>query len=108
MSTFFLRANRALLMGGLFCACLPAQIQLAVTLSPPSLQVNESGRLLISLTNANAGADTPVRSGDVLRLYLALGDATIRSVDLTLGGRTFRDGDWVVDNSAGTNPVTLV
>src|SRR5258706_4586792 len=101
---------RILLAGVATCGFLAAQIQLSVTTSPSSLQINESSRLLISLTNTNAGANTTVRHGDVLRLYLGLGDAAVVSVDgnLLLGGRGFKDGDWTVDASAGTKPITLV
>src|SRR5688572_22653453 len=108
--TLFLRVNRVVLVVGVFCTLLSAQIQLQTTLTPSSLQVNESGRLLISLTNANPNANTTVHNGDVLRLYLPLWDANILSVGgtLTFGGRAFHVGDWVVDTSGGTNPVTLV
>jgi hypothetical protein len=102
--------NRILLVGIVSCGCLAAQIQLAVATSPSSLQINESARLLISLTNTNPLANTTVHDGDLLRFYFALGDATVLSADtkLVLGGRGFRDGDWAVDTSAGTNPITLV
>src|ERR1035441_7348638 len=101
---------RILLIGVAISGCLAAQIQLSVTTSPSSLQINESRRLLITMTNTNPGANTPVHRGDVLRLYLGLGDATVVSVDaaIVFGGRGFRDGDWAVDVSAGTNPITLV
>ena len=101
---------RLLLVGVAICGCLAAQVQLSVTTSPSSLQIDESSRLLITMTNTNPGANTPVHRGDVLRLYLGLGDATVVSVDaaIVFGGRGFRDGDWAVDVSAGTNPVTLV
>ena len=100
---------RILLIGVAISGCLAAQIQLSVTTSPSSLQINESSRLLISVTNTNPGANTPVQRGDVLRFYLGLGDAGIVSADghPVLGGRGFRDGDWAVDAST-TNPVTLV
>jgi Collagen triple helix repeat (20 copies) len=100
---------RILIIGVAISGCLAAQIQLSVTTSPPSLQINESSRLLISVTNTNPGANTPVQRGDVLRFYLGLGDAGIVSADghPVLGGRGFRDGDWAVDAST-TNPVTLI
>jgi hypothetical protein len=50
--------NRILLVGIVSCGCLAAQIQLAVATSPSSLQINESARLLISLTNTNPLANT--------------------------------------------------
>src|ERR1051326_3669389 len=92
------------------CGFLAAQIQLSVTTSPSSLQINESTRLLVSLTNTNASANTAVHHGDVLRLYFSLGDASVLSSDanLVFSGRVFRDGDWTVDASTGTNPITLV
>src|SRR5258706_10238439 len=98
---------RILIVGVGISGCLAAQIQLSVTTSPSSIQINETGRLLITLTNTNPGANTPVHRGDVLRLYLALGDATVVSVDpaIVFGGRGFRDRDWAIDASAGTNPV---
>jgi hypothetical protein len=107
MNTLF---NRILTICVASCACLAAQIQLSVTTSPSSLQINESGRLLISLTNTTPDATTAVHRGDILRLYLNLGDATVVSADgkLVLGGRVFRDGDWAVDASNGPNPVILV
>jgi hypothetical protein len=51
-----------------------------------------------------------VQHGDVLRFYLALGDAEVLSVggNPVVGGRAFHDGDWTVDTSAGLNPVALV
>jgi hypothetical protein len=92
------------------CACLTAQIRLSVATSPASLEINESSRLLVTLTNINPESSAAVRRGDVLRLYLSLGDAEITSVDrtLTLTGRVFRERDWAIDISAGVNPVTLV
>jgi len=101
--------NKVLLIGAT-CGCLAAQIQLTVTASPASIQINESSRLLISLTNTNPNANIAVHQGDVLRLYLGLGDAMIVSADrnIVLGGRGFRDRDWAVDTSADFNPVTLV
>jgi hypothetical protein len=103
-------SNRVLLLGVATCGCLAAQIQLSVTTSPSSLQINDSGLLLISVTNTNPGGNTPVHHGDVLRFYFAMGDTTVVSADgnPVLGGRGFRDGDWTVDASAGTNPITLV
>ena len=58
----------------------------------------------------NLPANTPVQHGDVIRFYLALGDASILSVDGTpvVGGRAFHDGDWTVDTSEGLYPLTLV
>jgi Collagen triple helix repeat (20 copies) len=107
MKTLF---NTFFLVGVAACGCLLAQIQLSVTTSPSSLQINESGRLFISLTNATPDANTAVHPGDILQLYLNLGDATVVSADgnLVLGGRVFRDGDWAVDASNGFNPITLV
>ena len=101
---------RILLISVAISGCLAAQIQLSVTTSPSSLQIDESRRLLITLTNTNPGASTPVQRGDVLRLYLGLGDATVVSVDaaMVFGGRGFQQTDWAVDTSAGPNPVTLV
>jgi hypothetical protein len=97
------------LVGASICAC-HAQIQLSVTTSPSSLQINQSNQILISLTNTNPGGGASVRPGDALRIYYALGDATVLSTDgnLLFGGRGFRDGDWSVDTSAGLNPITLV
>ncbi len=102
--------TKYLLIGAVSCSCLAAQIKLSLTTSPSSLQVNESGRVLITLTNTNAGVDTAVHPGDALRLYLGLGDADVQPVDETVvtGGIAFRDGDWVIDQSEGMNPVTLV
>lgn len=102
--------NRILTICIASCACLAAQIQFSVTTSPSSLQINESGRLLISLTNTTPDATSAVHHGDILQLYLNLGDATVVSADgkLVLGGRVFRDGDWAVDASNGPNPVILV
>jgi hypothetical protein len=110
VNELLLRLIRILLFAVLTCGCLAAQIQVAVTISPPSLQINQSGGLLVSLTNTNPGANTPVQHGDVLRLYLALGDAAVLSVagKPILGGRGFHDGDWAVDTSAGLYPITLV
>jgi hypothetical protein len=94
----------------LSCGSLSAQIQLAVTTSPSSLEINESGDLLLSLTNTNSVAGTPVNHGDVLRFYLSLGDSSIVSIDSSpvLGGIVFKNGDWAVDTSAGLYPITLV
>jgi len=102
--------SRIFLLTALCCACLNAQIQLGVVTSPSSLQIDASSGLVISLTNTNPYANTPVRQGDVLRLYLALADASISSVspNLILGGSAFKSGDWAVDTSAGLDPVTLV
>lgn len=103
------RSARILLIGVAISSCLAAQIQLSVTTSPSSLQINQSSAVLISVTNTNPGANTTVQRGDALRFYLGLGDAGIVSANghPLLGGRGFRDGDWVVDAST-TNPVTLV
>jgi len=92
------------------CGALTAQIQLAVTPSPVSLEINQSRRLLLSLTNVNPAANTPIQHGDVLRFYLALGDSSVTLIDdsLVLGGKVFHKGDWAVDTTAGTQPVTLV
>jgi hypothetical protein len=102
--------NRALITAIATCACLAAQIQLSVTTSPSSLQINNSAHLLISLTNTNPDPNTAVHHGDVLQFYFNLGDATVVAVDgkPALGGRVFRDGDWAVDASSGLNPITLV
>jgi hypothetical protein len=101
---------RTLLIGLATCGCLAAQIQLSVATSPSSLQIDQSSRLLITLTNTNVGANTSVRRGDVLQLYLGLGDAQVVSVDrnLVLGGRGFRERDWAVDTSTGSSPISLV
>jgi hypothetical protein len=99
-------------LGSLSVACgiLAGQTQLSVTTSPPALEINQTSRLLISLTNINPAGNAQVLKGDVLRIYLALGNGSVQSVDpnLLLGGQVFQTGDWVVDQSAGTNPVTLV
>jgi len=97
-------------VGVLGCGTLTAQIQLAVTPSPVSLQINQSRRLLLSLTNINPAANTPVLHGDTLRFYLALGDSSVTLIDdsLVLSGKVFHQGDWAVDASAGPQPVTLV
>src|SRR5258708_38331472 len=110
MDTFTSRSHRILLISALTSGGLAAQIQLSVTISPSSLQINQSNRVLISLTNASPTYDTLVRRGDVLRLYLNLGDAAVLSLDpaAVLGGRAFRNGDWAVDNSAAAGPVSLV
>jgi len=103
--------TKFLLAAAAACGLLQAQIQLSVTATPASLQIGESKRLLISLTNTNASsADTVVRRGDTFQFYLALGDADVTSIDekLVLTGKTFRDGDWTVDTSKGTNPIVLV
>jgi hypothetical protein len=107
LNTFSVGLNRLFLISVLGCGSLAAQIQLSVTTSPASLQINESSRLLISLTNARPSV---VRHGDVLRLYLDLGDATVVSVDgnVVLTGGFFRTGDWVVDSSVGTYPIALL
>jgi hypothetical protein len=101
---------RALLTGIAACACLAAQIQLSVTTSPSSLQINNSANVLISLTNTNPDANTAVHHGDILQFYFNLGDAMVVAVDgkLVLSGRVFRDGDWAVDASNVLNPITLV
>ncbi len=101
---------RYLLMTVAGCCFLAAQIQLSVTTSPSSLQINQSSRLLVSLTNTKAGSDTSVHKGDVLRLYLRLGDGDVQSVDemVMVGGTSFQDGDWRIDRSEGMNPITLV
>ena len=103
-------ALRILLAVVATCGYLTAQIQLSVTTSPTSLQINESRRLLVALTNTNPGADTAVHRGDVFQFYFALGDATLVSIDenLVLGGSTFREGDWAIDRSAGTAPTNLI
>ncbi|HEY7392136.1 MAG TPA: hypothetical protein VH640_26695 [Bryobacteraceae bacterium] len=81
-----------------------------MTTSPSSIETNQTSRLLISLTNINPAGNAQVLQGDVLRIYLALGNGAVQSVDpnLILGGTVFQTGDWVVDQSAGINPVTLV
>jgi len=64
----FLRVSRVFLIAGLFCGDLATQIQLVATTSPSSLQVSESGRLLISLMNTNPASNTVIHPGDVLQL----------------------------------------
>jgi hypothetical protein len=93
----------------LACGILAAQTQLAVTISPPAIEVNQTSQLLISLTNINPAGNAQVLKGDVLRIYLALGDGAVQSVspNLVVSGSVFQTSDWTVDSSS-TNPVTLV
>ena len=85
------RICRMLCVGLLGCWGLQGQIQLAMNLSPPSLQIGQSRQLLVSLTNQNPAGDTAVRRGDLLRLYFALGDAAVMGVegDVVLAGVAF-------------------
>ncbi len=91
------------------CCTLAAQIQLSVQTSPSSLQAGQTGRFFITVTNTNPGAEATVHRGDALKLYPGLGDAEVQFVDETVlvGGIRFREGDWVIDRSAGISPITL-
>src|SRR3954447_23660889 len=53
--------------------------ELAITVSPDVAGLEESGPVLVTLTNQNASSDTQVLPGDVFRLVFDIGNGRIES-----------------------------
>src|SRR5436190_24152582 len=83
--------------------------ELAVSVSPDIAGLEESGPLVITLTNQNSSSDAQILPGDVFRLAFDIGNGRIESVGRVAiaTSNTIKSSDFLATQGSGTAEILL-
>src|SRR3979490_1634786 len=85
------------------------RVELSVAVSPDVAGLEESGPVLITLTNQNLSSDVQILPGDVFRLAFDIGNGRIESLGRVAiaTSNTIKGSDFLVTQGSGTAEVLL-